>query len=672
MLVFSKTAGFRHGSIDESHAAIEELGEENDFQVDHTEDASIFTAAALANYDAVIWPNTTGDVLNAAQQTAFENYIRGGGGYVGLHSAADTEYEWPFYGQLVGAYFRNHPPGTPAADVMVTDPDDHSTQGLPASYNKIDEWYNYQSPVNPVVGGGGTDYNPRNSGVHVLMTVDESDYVEEDGSDGVDDEHPISWCRRIEGGRSWYTGMGHTDESYTEANYLSHILGGIETAAGEDVDSPECGAADPDAPRVQAFADPISGSVPLEVQFSSTAIDPNGVRLPDDAFHWDFGDGNSWFGRQPVHTYRKAGVYTATLTVTDPEGKTGTDTVQVTVNPAGNLLPIVSGIASRASEDDPLTVDFRAVAIDPDGPEDRITYEWDFGEGPAQFGQEVTHTFRTSGVKTVKVTAIDERGGSASRTTTYTIEDPPGNQPPTVRALADPTSGPAPLRVRLTLGAVRHGGREQPRGGVGVRRRRLRRRRGPVPHVHHAGAEDRQGHGHRHRRGERLGDRRDQRHGARRPGRAAELRWRGRRDGEPRAGAAHQEPQGRARGQARPAVHGRVRRRVPRQRDAADRRRRPPAARQRRRAAHRRGRLATARPAARPQRAAQPRLRDAQGEAPQPACDARPEDQDGRRHDDGPQGRRPAAIATDPPGGRLTGGGRRAPTSSTQRLRAVG
>ena len=221
VLVFSKTAGFRHGSIEEAHAAIEELGEENDFQVDHTEDASIFNAAALANYDAVIWANTTGDVLNAAQQTAFENYIEGGGGYVGLHSAADTEYEWPFYGQLVGAYFRNHPPGTPAADVMVTDPDDHSTQGLPASYNKVDEWYNYQSPVNPVVGGGGTDYNPRNSGVHVLMTVDESDYVEEDGSDGVDDEHPISWCRRIEGGRSWYTGMGHTDESYTEANYLS-------------------------------------------------------------------------------------------------------------------------------------------------------------------------------------------------------------------------------------------------------------------------------------------------------------------------------------------------------------------------------------------------------------------------------------------------------------------
>jgi PKD repeat protein len=434
-------------SIDEGHAAIEELGADHDFQVDHTEDASIFNAAALARYDAVIWLNTTGDVLNAAQQTAFENYIKGGGGYTGLHSAADTEYDWPFYGQLVGAYFRNYPPGTPAADVMVTDPDDHSTQGLPATYNKVDEWYNYRSPV---PGSGNADYNPRNTGVHVLMTVDESDYVEEDGSDGVDDEHPISWCRRVEGGRSWYTGMGHTAASFSEANYLSHILGGIEVAAGEDVDSPECGKVDANAPRVQAFGDPISGEVPLDVQFTSTAIDPNGPRLADTAFRWDFGDGSGRFGRAPLHTYSKPGVYTATLTVRDPEGKTGTDTVQITVNPRGNQLPMVDAVADPASGTPPLTVDFEAVGIDPDGDEANITYEWDFGDGGGQFGRQVSHTYRAAGEYTVTVTATDEDGGSATATLEIEVEDPPGNQAPSVEALADPKTGPAPLGVWLT------------------------------------------------------------------------------------------------------------------------------------------------------------------------------------------------------------------------------
>ena len=112
VLVFSKTAGFRHDSIDEGHAAIEALGEANDFQVDHTEDAAIFNAAALAHYDTVVFLSTTGDVLNAAQQTAFENYIKGGGGFTGIHAAADTEYEWKWYGSLVGALL----PQPPARD----------------------------------------------------------------------------------------------------------------------------------------------------------------------------------------------------------------------------------------------------------------------------------------------------------------------------------------------------------------------------------------------------------------------------------------------------------------------------------------------------------------------------------------------------------------------------
>ena len=190
-------------------------------------------------YDAVVFMSTTGDPLNADQQAAFERYIRGGGGYAGVHAAADTEYEWTWYGKLVGAYFRNHPAGTPSATVRIDDPDHHSTLGLPNPWPRVDEWYNYQQPEGAVVGGGGTDWSPRLAGVHVLATVDESTYDEDDGNT-TDDDHPISWCQRYDGGRSWYTGMGHTAASFSEANYLKHLLGGLEVAAGA-VNDADCG-----------------------------------------------------------------------------------------------------------------------------------------------------------------------------------------------------------------------------------------------------------------------------------------------------------------------------------------------------------------------------------------------------------------------------------------------
>ena len=153
--------GFRHDSIPAGIAAIKQLGTEHNFQVDATEDPSIFNDAALAHYQVVVFLSTTGDPLNDTQQAAFERYIRGGGGYVGIHAAADTEYTWTWYGKLVGAYFRNHPAGTPEADVLVEDLDHHSTKTLPARWHRTDEWYNYQAPDGAVVGGGGTDFSRR-------------------------------------------------------------------------------------------------------------------------------------------------------------------------------------------------------------------------------------------------------------------------------------------------------------------------------------------------------------------------------------------------------------------------------------------------------------------------------------------------------------------------------
>ncbi|MEV1331185.1 ThuA domain-containing protein [Micromonospora costi] len=223
VLVFSKTAGFRHDSIPTGIAAIQQLGAANGFTVDTTEDGGAFTDANLTKYQAVIWLSTTGDVLDADQQAAFERYIRAGGGYVGIHAASDTEYSWAWYGDLVGAYFASHP-ANQQATVKVEDHAHPATAELPDRWSRFDEWYNYQS-------------NPRPD-VHVLASLDETSYSPGAGAMGAD--HPIAWCQDFDGGRSWYTGGGHTRESYAEPEFLGHLLGGIRTAAG--VADADCGA----------------------------------------------------------------------------------------------------------------------------------------------------------------------------------------------------------------------------------------------------------------------------------------------------------------------------------------------------------------------------------------------------------------------------------------------
>jgi type 1 glutamine amidotransferase len=213
VLVFSKTAGFRHDSIPDGVAAVKDLGAAHGFAVDATENAAAFTARNLSRYDAVVFLSTTGDVLNGTQQSAFENYIRKGGAYVGVHAAADTEYDWPFYGGLAGAYFHSHP-AIQQATVEVEDHAHPSTGQLGATWERTDEWYDYRS-------------NPREQ-VHVLATLDESSYS--GGTMGED--HPIAWCSTYQGGRTFYTGGGHTKESYAEPAFRQHLLGGIRWATG--------------------------------------------------------------------------------------------------------------------------------------------------------------------------------------------------------------------------------------------------------------------------------------------------------------------------------------------------------------------------------------------------------------------------------------------------------
>ncbi|GAA1408336.1 lectin [Catellatospora coxensis] len=213
VLVFSKTAGFRHDSIAVGTQAIRDLGAANNFTVTATEDAAQFNAANLAQYEAVVFLNTTGDVLDATQQTAFENYIRSGKGYVGVHAAADTEYSWPWYGNLVGAWFASHP-AIQQANVKVEDRGHAATAHLPQTWTRTDEWYNYQT-------------NARST-AKVLATLDESSY----SGGGMGADHPHVWCKAYDGGRSFYTGGGHTQASYGEANFRNHLLGGIRYASG--------------------------------------------------------------------------------------------------------------------------------------------------------------------------------------------------------------------------------------------------------------------------------------------------------------------------------------------------------------------------------------------------------------------------------------------------------
>jgi type 1 glutamine amidotransferase/cytochrome c2/glucose/arabinose dehydrogenase len=216
VLVFSKTdtAGYRHASIPDGIQAIRDLGKRHYFEVTATEEASVFTADSLQSYDAVVFLNTSGDVLDAGEQRAFETYVRSGGGFVGVHGAAATEYDWSWYGGLVGAFFDDHP-DVQEAEVNVVNDSDPSTRHLPASWSWADEWYNFRS-------------DPSDS-VEVLLELDEESY--EGGSMG--ESHPIAWKQSYDGGRSFYTGLGHTNEAYETPRFLRHLYEGIEWAAGD-------------------------------------------------------------------------------------------------------------------------------------------------------------------------------------------------------------------------------------------------------------------------------------------------------------------------------------------------------------------------------------------------------------------------------------------------------
>lgn len=215
VLVFSKTLNFRHESIEDGIRAIQAMGKDHGFTVDTTENSAVFKEKQLNQYNVVVFLNTTGNVLNDAQQLELNRWVQAGGGFVGIHAAADTEYEWPWYGELVGAYFNGHPndPNVQEGMVQVVDRTHSSTKHLPEQWKRTDEFYNYR------------DIQPQLS---ILQKLDEKTY--RGGTNGA--EHPITWFREFDGGRMWYTGLGHTRESYSDPEFLDMLWGGIQYAAG--------------------------------------------------------------------------------------------------------------------------------------------------------------------------------------------------------------------------------------------------------------------------------------------------------------------------------------------------------------------------------------------------------------------------------------------------------
>jgi cytochrome c len=238
ILVFSKTSGFRHSSIPAGKEALIKLGLANGYRIDTTENADYISEDSLQHYSAVIFLHTTGDMLNNYQEADFERYIQAGGGFIGIHAASDAEYDWNWYGRLVGGYFESHPEQQ-EAKLDIVDQTHGSTKHLPKEWKRKDEWYNFKK-LNP--------------NVKVLIKIDEKSY--NGGKNG--DSHPMAWYHDYDGGRSFYTELGHTEESFTDENFLKHILGGIQYAVGDN--------------KKLDYAKAKTGRVPEEDRFSKVQL----------------------------------------------------------------------------------------------------------------------------------------------------------------------------------------------------------------------------------------------------------------------------------------------------------------------------------------------------------------------------------------------------------------
>lgn len=209
IMVFSYTKGFRHKSIEPGVEALKKLGQEKGYTIVHTENPADFNDKNLKQFAILLFLNPTGNGLfNEEQKLAFQKFIHKGGGFVGVHAASDCNYDWEWYGKMVGGYFESHPK-IQKAKLDILDADHPATKGLPQPWMHTDEWYNFKNI---------------NKNVKVIMSVDEKSYT----GGKMPDFHPVAWYQKFEGGKIFYTALGHTNEDYKDPLFLKHLNGGIE------------------------------------------------------------------------------------------------------------------------------------------------------------------------------------------------------------------------------------------------------------------------------------------------------------------------------------------------------------------------------------------------------------------------------------------------------------
>ena len=221
VLLFTKTGGWHHESINAGVTAMKKMAERHHFKLEWHEMSSVFNDERLKSYDAIVFLNTTADILNDEQQGAMERFIQSGKGFVGIHSASDTEYEWDWYTKMVGRTFHIHP-AIQTAEIDVIDRTFPGVERMPDTFLWTDEFYEFGAE--------------RIEGLNYILSIDESTY--DPAADwgkvkgkGMGDFHPIAWYHEYDGGRAFYTGLGHVPATFEDKLFLEHIYGGLYWAA---------------------------------------------------------------------------------------------------------------------------------------------------------------------------------------------------------------------------------------------------------------------------------------------------------------------------------------------------------------------------------------------------------------------------------------------------------